>query len=113
MSRILARLAVFAVVACAAFAAQAASACTVTPMASGVFYARGLLGQYCLVNPPQGGQVTGQCWGCTSSGGLFGGTSCGWHTFAGTATPTGTPSYGYTFNLYSDLGHVVRQCNGG
>lgn len=113
MSRILARLAVLAAVACAAFAAQAATACTVTPSVSGAFYARGLLGQYCWVDPPQGGHVTGQCWGCTSSGGFFGGTTCGWHAFVGTAAPSGPPSYGYTFDLYSDLGHVVRQCGGG
>lgn len=113
MSRIFAKLAVFAAAIFATCAVQAASACTVTPEASGAFYARGLLGQYCWVDPPQNGHVTGQCWGCTSSGGFFGGSKCGWHPFAGTAAPSGAPSYGYTFDVYSDIGHVVRQCNGG
>lgn len=99
---------------CAALVMQsAASACTITPMPGKAFRATGLIGQYCWVNPPAGEAVTGQCWGCTSSGGFFGGTSCGWHVFAGTAVPSGPPRYGYTFNISSDIGHTVVQCNAG
>ena len=96
-----------------AILSPAAQACTITPTSSGIFYGKGLLGQYCWVNPPQNGTVSGQCWGCTHHGGFFGGgTSCGYHAFTGTAEPTGAPSYGYIFKIDSDLGHTVVQCNG-
>jgi len=87
---------------------SAASACTITPEAGGVFLGHGLIGQYCWIDPPQQGAVAGQCWGCT--GGGWSGPKCGWHPFTGTAEPSGPPTYGYIFDITSDIGHVVTRC---
>ncbi len=103
-------VAVFIAIASALAMQSAASACTVTPAVGGTFYGQGLIGQYCWINRPQQGTVTGQCWGCTSSGGFFGGSKCGWRPFAGTAEPSGPPTYGYRFDVFSDIGHAVKEC---
>jgi hypothetical protein len=103
------KLVAFFVALAGALAMQsAASACTVTPAPGGTFYGEGLIGQYCWINPPAAGAVTGQCWGCT--GGGWRGPKCGWHPFAGTAEPAGPPNHGYIFNVYSDIGNTIKLC---
>lgn len=97
-----------------AFVTQSAAfSCTITPTPTGVFYGTGIVGQYCWVNPPVGGAVTGQCWGMTSSGGTFHGPSFGWRPFVGTATPTGAPINGYDLNVTSDFCNAHVHCNEG
>ena len=44
-----------------------ANACTISPRPGGAFYGTGLVGQYCIINPPVEDAVTGQCWGPNSS----------------------------------------------
>lgn len=98
----------------AALAAQSSAlSCTISPTPSGVFYGTGIVGQYCLVNPPAGGMVSGQCWGMTSGGGTFSGPSFGWRPFVGTATPTGAPINGYDLNVTSGFGNAHVHCTQG
>lgn len=98
----------------AALAAQSQSfACTIKPTSSGMFYGTGIVGQYCLVNPPTDGTISGQCWGMTSGGGAFSGPSFGWRPFVGTATPTGVPVGGYDLNITSGFGNVHVHCTQG
>lgn len=98
----------------AALATQSAAfACTIWPSPTGVFYGTGIVGEYCLINPPAGDAVSGQCWGMISGGNAFHGPTFGWRPFVGTATPTGSPVNGYDLNVTSGFGSAHVHCTQG